>query len=311
MSKEQRNPSLEEFSKYTTILDLHNHGSTFSFRSRDIIPRILNSALKRGGNVYQKVIGLVNFNDDRYEIAVDSVRGNSSLSIQENNIHDSISNTRVVKGQEVQTMDGHLLIIGLNHGEKVPSNLSLDETLSAVKSLSSRPIVGMDHPYFKDGLARKVPITLDILEKFDFIETFNGESNLFGPSANVLANSNYLDWVAMLKSQRSNTNLGQLASSDGHSIKEILSSCTVIGNTYLAFFREMSTQQFNHALRQQIQRTNPFFKDRLNFVSEQKKDVYQHITSPILGATYGLLHAGIIAGLMASEKLKVRDYLPR
>lgn len=108
--------------------DLHNHLRTRS-RMSGLFNRTIDTArqkLGRGG-----VIGLVNFSDRRYE----NFSGERGYERQDmgNALYTPVQDILVVKGQEVPTQDGHLLVLGLEKDKHLKENRTLHDSVKEAK----------------------------------------------------------------------------------------------------------------------------------------------------------------------------------
>lgn len=195
--------------------DLHNHFRTSSvWKEGDF-----NKAIKVAHNRLNSfgMVGLVNFSDKRYESFV-GLKGYERTKIGEkgNAFYIPEKMIFVIKGQEVPTIQGHLLVFGLGMNEHIKEGRNLEDTLKEAKDYDG--IIVADHPFGRDGLGPYLEKNRGLLEKFDAIETFNGEAIyipiLLPQYANTKAQAFY-------NSIRDDFDIGQLSSSDGHSFYEI------------------------------------------------------------------------------------------
>ena len=143
----------------------------------------------------------------------------------------------VVKGQEVPTKQGHILVLGIASGVHLKSGRSLLESLQ--EASDNEGIIIADHPFFHGGIGDSL-YDSRVLEYFDAIEIFNGEA-LFG---NNKARNFYNSVKDIFP------NLGALSCSDGHSFYELGKCWTEIDAPCLDYQFLLST------LRNSIRRTD-------------------------------------------------------
>src|SRR3989344_1224638 len=111
--------------------DLHNHWRTSSrFRKRD-----LNHAVDVAGNRLGSngLIGLVNFSDRRYEMTINSPGYERDYLGENKNgvrVYGSNGTLIIVKGQEVPTKQGHILVLGLGVDKHLKERGTLEETIA-------------------------------------------------------------------------------------------------------------------------------------------------------------------------------------
>ena len=236
-------------------VDLHTHWRTSScFKPDD-----LNRGIKRARKMLGKgsVVGLVNFDDQRYE-EVTSQRGceredfGVGVYFPEREIY-------IFKGQEVPTDKGHLLVFGLEKGTHIKNYRPLEDTLKEAKDVGS--IIGIDHCFYRDGIGHYLKSLskeerIEFLQDIDFIEVHTSESVLWVPGSAWRANKQaarfYEEELKPIA-----PDLGAIASSDGHSFREIGNSYTLLdlppisGNsTSRRPYQELTpTEQLRRALR--------------------------------------------------------------
>jgi len=201
----------------TIKADLHNHLRTSSNISELFNPTVdlIQKRLGVGG-----IIGLINFADHRYEDFT------QEKGYKRNNFRNAIyvpeKDVLVVKGQEVPTAEGHLLVLGLEEEKHLKAGRPvLDSIKEAEEEYGG--IVIADHPFGRDGLG---PFFVNEHKKSSSQfyrlkgwEIYNGEAALWS-GANNKAKSAYE--LYNLGSYA----IGELISSDGHSLAEIGRSYT-------------------------------------------------------------------------------------
>ena len=112
--------------------DLHNHLRTSS-RSYDAdFNRAVDIATKRLG--VGAIFGVVNFADKRYEHFT-GLRGYERVYVGEKNngVYVPQQNVLVIKGQEVSTNEGHILVIGLGKDVHLKQYKTLQDTLKEAR----------------------------------------------------------------------------------------------------------------------------------------------------------------------------------
>lgn len=189
---------------------------------------------------------MVNFYDRRYEEFV-KLKGYSKDALGKciNGIYVPSKDIIVVKGQEVPTKQGHLLVLGLEYDVHLKNGRPLEDTLKEANDHNG--IIVADHPFYREGLGPYLESHQDLLQDFDALETHNGEAalSLFGLlpfRANEKAREFYK------KITLDNKYLGALSSSDGHSFYELGSSWTEI--------EQPEKRDFVNSLRQSIRNTS-------------------------------------------------------
>ncbi len=220
--------------------DFHNHIRTASRLSEDDFNRAIETAYQRLGD--GGTFGMINFNDKRYEKLI-SLGGYEREYIGEyrNAVYvqnDSGDGILVVKGQEVPTKQGHLLILGLGYDEHIKQNRTIEDTIKEAKDKNATIV--LDHPFFREvGGAgyyfREKPC---LLSDIDAIEVHNGEAAI-RPLANWRAR-NLFNTIVTYPT-------GALSSSDGHSLYELGKSWTEIN--------EIDRENFSESLRKSVQNT--------------------------------------------------------
>jgi len=199
--------------------DLHNHFSTLE-NFGDIFNQVINTAqrnLGRGG-----IFGVINAQDEgigRYETLLR--QGGRKVKDLDNAFYVPNKDIYAIKGQEVFTQDGHILVLGLNHKVKLKDYRSLEDSLKEAKDHNA--IIIADHCFFIDGIFYK-KISSKYLKDLDGIEIHNGKAWL--PTLRCI-NSNKKAQL-LYKIMGDDFNIGAISTSDGHSIKEIGMSYTIL-----------------------------------------------------------------------------------
>lgn len=213
--------------------DLHNHLRTntrANFQEGDFNKAIdiAERRLGKGG-----VFGLINFDDSNYE-AFSRLRGYEREEL-DSGFYVPGKEIVVVKGQEVQTKQGHLLVLGLRKDKHLKSgrNVELEDALKEARD--EQGIIGLGHPFYLEGLGKYVQAHPKLLDDLYFIEIFNGEA--IG-NANEKARRFFRDM------HKDDYIIAGLCASDGHSFYEL-------GKNY-TFIREVYRKNLVRSLRQRI-----------------------------------------------------------
>ena len=235
--------------------DLHNHLRTSSrFFDSDFNRAIDTSRdkLGKGG-----IMGLVNFNDHRYEDFI-SLRSyhRDYIGSNSNAVYFPDKDILVVKGQEVPTKQGHLLVLGLGKGVHLKQDKDLVYTLQEAED--NQGIIIADHPFYAHGVGNYLAENPDLLKYFDALEVHNGEAAFGIPKTPFIYGANQKALRFYNEHRGDFSNLGALSSSDGHSFYELGTSWTEID------FPDLYNANFNNSLRRSIRNTNESKKMKTN-----------------------------------------------
>lgn len=236
--------------------DLHNHLSTLREDLSGLAEKAIENARKNLGS--QGILCIINAQDrgiGRYETFISGLRNYDIYDIG-NAVYIPKKTIYVSKGQEVFTKDkrGHLLVLGLDNGVKLEDRISLEDSLKQAKDIGG--IIVLDHPCFIDGvIARNPELYLNYFEQglIDGIEVHNGEACLPIPryfSANKKAQN--LFYQLMQK-----YNIGAISSSDGHSLREIGTSYTLLEQPSFE-----NADSLRETLRKSIREHKDFSQDK-------------------------------------------------
>lgn len=253
--------------------DLHNHFSTF-----ENIGNVFNQAIDIAQRNLGKdgMFGVINAQDKgigRYETFLE--QGGKKAEDLKNAFYVPNKNIYVIKGQEVFTQGGHILVLGLKHGVRLEDYKSLKD--SFLEAQDNNGIIIADHPFFLDGIFTKNNLG-EYIFYLDGIEVHNGEAWLPVPGfkqANKKAQEFYDERKKFYK------NLGAISTSDGHSVNEIGMNYTILEKPDFS-----SPENLVESLRKSINEHNDFSQDKQ--------------TNAYLGT---LNHAGKILGLRIASKL--------
>ncbi|MBD3355043.1 hypothetical protein GF361_03590 [Candidatus Woesearchaeota archaeon] len=216
--------------------DLHNHLRTSS-RMDGLLEKAVGRAyksLKAGGSSRgTKILGVVNFSDKRFEDLVEQKTSyDKTRQDLSNALYFQEQNLLIVKGQEVPTEQGHLLVIGLNKGTHLKDGRTLLDTIKEARDNDG--IVIADHPSYRDGIGPYLLKNQDLIPNFDAIEIHNGEAALWIPgvapmNSNRKARKMYENYI-----EYNFPDVGAVSFSDGHSIREIGRSytCLTMGDAF-------------------------------------------------------------------------------
>jgi len=197
--------------------DLHNHFSTLE-NFGNIFNRAMAVAQKNLGK--DGIFGVINAQDKgigRYETFLK--QGGMKVEDLDNAFYVPKKDIYVIKGQEVFTQDGHILVLGLNHGARLKDYRILEDSVKEAKD--NNGIIIADHPCFLDGIFSK-KIFGKYLKYCDGIEVHNSESwiptlRCINPNKNA---------KLLYKLMKEDYNFGAISTSDGHSVREIGMSYT-------------------------------------------------------------------------------------
>lgn len=223
--------------------DFHNHLRTSSRLKDSDFNTAIDIASERlwlGGT-----FGMINFADKRYEKFI-GLKGYERVYIGENKnaIYIPEKDILVIKGQEVPTRQGHLLVLGLSYDEHITQYQTLEDTLNEAKD-KNRTIIA-DHPFSFEGIGnylKQDDKNYRLLRKIDAIEIYNGEASI-RPLANWRA-QNLFNTIVTYPT-------GAISTSDGHSFYELGTNWTEID--------EIDRKKFSESLRKSVQNTKESVK---------------------------------------------------
>ncbi len=198
--------------------DLHNHLRTLSNLRQKDFNIIIDLARQRLGE--NGIFAFVNFNDKRYERFI-GLKGYERDYIREDRtaVYVPEKQVLVVKGQEIPTKQGHLLVLGIGCDEHIKPDRTLEDTLKEAGDKNA--IVIEPHGYSKNGIGFYLEDNIGLYFHLNAVETHNGETLR---KVNQKARTRYRE----LKSLYPYINLGALSSSDGHSFHELGTNWTEI-----------------------------------------------------------------------------------
>ena len=261
--------------------DLHNHLRTSSILKNSDFNNSINSASKKLGP--DACFGLINMHDRRYEKFAD-LKGYERewIGDSKNGIYIPEKDVLVVRGQEVTTKQGHLLVLGLGYEIHLKNSVSLEDTLKKAKDHNG--IVIVDHPFYMAGIGFYLLKNQKLLEEIDAIEVHNGEAAFglpIGPFS-INANKKAREFYNLVKKYYAH--LGAIASSDGHSIDEV-------GSSYTEISKPEYNKNFISSLRDSIRNAN------LDNCKKMKGSVFGSFK-----------HLSELVGIIASEKIGSKKF---
>mgnify|MGYP001588878300 CR=1 FL=1 len=248
----------------TIKVDLHNHFTTKS-RVLDVnrVADRVREALGPGG-----ICALVNYADQRFE-AFANRAGSYGGDRYGNAVHFPDRDVTITKGEEVPTLQGDVLVLGLEEGRHLTPGRELDYTLCEGRSYGGVNII--PHPCFHSAAWNYLATqrNFECAEDIDAFEIHNGNVS---KRLNGKVGELWLHYMGL-------SGCGGLASSDGHSFREVGSSYTEI----LGFnFQDAKT--LNDGLRTAVKMVSPGYKK----------------THSLWGP---LVHMGILGSLMIADKM--------
>lgn len=256
--------------------DLHNHFCT-SHQMNGLLGKILGRVRCSGKS--PAMLGVIDFNNFGEQSRFTQLKREAGDRAYDfgNALYFPIQDVLLVKGQEVPTKEGHLLVVGLDEKQHLRPDESFDYSIRAAQDYNGITIV--DHPFSPNGgLGSFLMANRKYLERLDAWEVHNGEAVLFW-GANRKANDTYKEEI------QGKYNIGALSGSDGHSIYEIGRSSTCLDMP--AYSSLNSGKDLTNTLRNAIKSKNN---------SQTKKPA-------IIGA---LNHIADLATLMALSKIGIR-----
>jgi len=222
--------------------DLHNHLATTDNMPRNF-NKTINIARKRLGK--KGILGMINACDNRYE-KFSNLEGYERCNLR-NAIYIPEKDTYVLRGQEVMTKNGHILVLGLEEKFNLQDDRRLEDSLKAAKE--NNGIIIACHPFFFKGIGYYLEKNPKFLEYFDGIEVHNGEALYGNKKAKEFYNEIKKDY-----------NMGAISSSDGHSLYEIGSSYTLLEKPNFE-----NAEKLIKSLRKSIKKHKDFFNDKQKF----------------------------------------------
>jgi len=229
--------------------DLHNHLRTSSiFRDEDF-NKTIDIIYKKLGD--RTILGMINFGDNRYE-KFSGLKGYDRQNLG-NALYIPEKGILIIKGEEVPTEQGHLLVLGLNRDIHLKPNRPLEDTLKEARD--NNGILIADHPFFIESIGLYLKQKPKIIESLDGIEVHNGGVWLPIPrylNANKKAQEFYNEIT-------NDYDIGAVSFSDGHSLYDIGSSYTILDLEKIA---ANNSEELNNSLRKSIKEHKDFSEDK-------------------------------------------------
>ena len=227
--------------------DLHNHLRTSEMVLDGDLYRAVRVASKKLGK--GAVVGIANNKYDwRYERLL-CLEGPHWEFVEKDGsvVHFPEEEVYFVKGHEVKTNQGNLLVLGLPRGVQLAYGKSLEDTI--ISAQEEGGIIVGSNMLHKDGIWKYLTLNSHLLNDLDGIEVYNSKAGFpcsFNPcigNANDASSDFYEKRI-----QKKYPRLGALSSSDGNSFYEIGLSYTVLP--------EPDKSNFKEWLRDAIHNTN-------------------------------------------------------
>ncbi|MCK5043774.1 hypothetical protein KAR52_02125 [Candidatus Pacearchaeota archaeon] len=228
--------------------DLHNHLKTLSGMNGLFNKTIdkISFSLDVGG-----LMGLVNYEDKRYESFI-GLKGYNRENLG-NAIYIPEKDILIIKGQEIPTKQGDLLVLGLDENQYLQSGRSLEDTFKEAKD--NNGIIITDHPFYFAGVGYYLKRNPRLLEYLDGMEIHNGEANIWIPKI-APANANKIS-QEFYEEIKNNYDMGAISCSDGHSLYEIGSSYIFLEKPNIE-----NSEKLNESLRKSIRGHKDFYQDK-------------------------------------------------
>jgi len=194
---------------------------------------------------------MVNFSDNRYERFIGLLGYEREfLGDKQNGIYIPQKEIYVIKGQEVPTQQGHMLVLGLENDYHIQEHRSVEDTIKEAKDKNG--IIVADHPFYRDGIGPALQTNNIFLDDLDAIEVFNAEAELTLPMGNFPKNANQKAKQFHEFYHIFYPHLGALTSSDGHSFYELGQNWTMLQDEIIR------PQNFVEQIRNGIHKTNVY-----------------------------------------------------
>ena len=241
--------------------DLHNHLGRYGiFRSFNDVRDTASRNLGENG-----ILGIVDCDDSRYKNFVE-FRGGYRRADIGNAVYVPDKRILIVRGQEVFTKEGHVLVLGVQKGKNIKSK-RLEDALKEATDLGGIKIA--DHPFYRGGIIESIKKNPSLLSYFDSWEVYNAgaELSLFGllpKNANMKANDFYYIVI-----RNSGHDVGACSFSDGH-------STDIIGRSYtlLPFPNIRNSTALASSLRESLRKT----KELVYLINNPSKiDALKHL----------------------------------
>jgi hypothetical protein len=206
--------------------DVHSHLKTDGELYKLGINNIVDTARKRLGP--GGILGITNCYDDRYEKFVNHLGKGKNYSWEDygNTIYFPQRDIWIVKGQEVNTLEGEFLVLGLKYGEHMKDDKSFEYVVYDAKEREDTISVVV-HPFWKDGTGKTFDKLLkeksrsELERLIDGYEVFDANGCFYVP---VLIERN-ANGKAMIYYEKNIElrclDIGAIISSDNHSLRGV------------------------------------------------------------------------------------------
>lgn len=221
--------------------DLHNHlynplEDPFKL-SFDKLIEISRARLGEEG-----ILGVIDYGDNKTFKTIMRLKDNEQWG-EQGLVYFPEQKIWLLKGQELETIQGHLLVLGLPLNINLKNKRTLEESIKEAEDYSS--IIIAPHSFFIDGIGIYLMRNIKLLEKFHAIEIHNGEA--------IWGNNNAQRFYNEIKKDY---DLGAVSFSDGHSLFEI-----GLNYTWLEPLR-FNKQITKDALKNSIKNHKDYFDDK-------------------------------------------------
>lgn len=162
--------------------DLHNHLRTSSrVRSGDF-NRVIDITSARLGE--DAIIGIINRSDQKYENLVNQ-KGYDREVIEKNGsvVYVPEKKVYIIKGQEVLSREGSLLVLGVPKWAQLVEGNSLENTIKEAQEKWGIAIA--NNMLHKNGIWNYLTKNLRILEDLDGIEIYNSKADFSCPLRSI------------------------------------------------------------------------------------------------------------------------------
>lgn len=223
--------------------DLHNHLRTSSRPTN--LNEVVNATYKKLGK--GGVLGVTNFSDFRYENLINSPGYlRQYVGDEKNGIYIPEKDIYIIKGQEIPTKEGHLLVLGTGEGNHLKEGRTLEDTIKEAKDQNG--IIVAVHPFYVSNIGNYLKNNPELVGEIDAIEIHNGKASFGFPVGPLPLNANKKAEGFYKEIKQYFPNLGAVSFSDGHSIYEIGSSWTGI--------EKPDEKNLANSMRTSLQKTN-------------------------------------------------------
>ena len=137
---------------------LHEHWRTSSKIKKNDFNEIVDTAYKRLGK--GGVVGLVNFEDNRYESII-KLKGYNRKNLG-NAVYVPEKEMTIIRGQEIPTKEGHILGLALPENLNLPSGECVRDTIKRIKDNNGSVIVA--HPFYYEGMGKYLNKNISVIK---------------------------------------------------------------------------------------------------------------------------------------------------